>query len=399
MRLILTIVCGALLLAACGRGVPTPAPTPTPAPAPTPEPAPTPAPEPAPEPAPTPAPAPAPTPEPSPSPDPDALPPEAWTLSPPVTVPAPTPSTGDCIAGLLEDYRSFNYARLDGRTLELCRGIGQPSGRDDGLDCFTLDLDTARVAKAKPSAAIKVQASHRPRELPRELELAKDRKHARVCVGKCVPIDLKGLFVGQAGVSGDLLFVGPGFDSGELPEEARAIRVYDARSGAELSHHTTASLESECPLAHWAGQTLYIEAGVCAGPGAVGRFFDPAGKPLGLLGGGVNSASAYGVVPVPVDGPLIAFREQYGHAIFFHDGKTAKVERRMNLVDTLAKTECGDPDLAPEEGWMFGARRADGKTELVVVQGGMSRDRVLLVDPEALVISRLVKLAACPAKP
>lgn len=381
MRLILTVACGALLLAACGRGAPEPAPEPAPAPAPTP--------------APTPAPAPAPTPAAPPEPDPDALPPEAWTLSPPMKVPAPTPSSGACIPELLEDFRPFDHAHLEARVLELCRGLDA----DGSLECFTLDLDAGVVAKARPSAAIKAQARHRPRELPRELELAKDGKHAKVCVGKCVPIDLKGLFVGQAGVSGDLLFVGPGFDSGELPEEARAIRVYDARSGAELSHHTTASLESECPLAHWAGQTLYVEAGVCAGPGAVGRFFDPAGKPLGLLGGGPDSASAYGVVPVPIDGGLVAFREQYGHAIFIHDGRTAKVERRMNLVDTLARTEYGDPALAPEEGWMFGARRADGRTELVVVQGGMSRDRVLLVDPETQAISRLIKLAACPSKP
>ncbi len=323
------------------------------------------------------------------------IPPEAWALSPPVAVPAPTPITGACIPELVESYSGFGYTAVNGRTLELCRRRDEP----EHIDCWSLDLDTAVLATAKVSKAAKDRSKGEP-VLPKEVKIGAGGKTAKSCRGQtCVPLDLHGMIALHAGVSAGRVFIAAGMADAEGAEAHKAVRVYDATTGAELSAHTFGQLETVCPLFSWAGEVLYVEAGVCAGPGAVGVFYDAvSGKQLGLLGGTSQSASAYGVTPVvlPSAGGLVAFREQYGMGIFFHDGKTGAIVKRMNLSSALVKDASGEPSTSPEEGWMQAATTADGKVELVIGNGAESRRRLLVVDAHAGILTHVLELPRCP---
>lgn len=286
----------------------------------------------------------------------------------------------------------FGYAHIEKRSLELCN-----YGDGDAITCYALDLDSGAVKSIKPPKAAKITSDSKP-VFPKAIKVAPDAKSAKVCVDKkCVNLDLKGMTVDDAGLSAGRVFIAGGMSDAEGAEATTAVRVYDAVTGAELSSLTYGALESTCPIVSWAGEVLYVEEGVCAGPGAVGVFFDATtGKKLGLLGGTSESASAYAVTPIALANGLVAFREQYGNGIFFHDAKTGALTKRMNLSSALLKDESGEASTSPTEGWMHAATTADGKTELIVGNGSLSRKRVLVIDPEALTITRMFELTPCP---
>jgi len=167
-------------------------------------------------------------------------------------------------------------------------------------------------------------------------------------------------------------------------------------TGAALSSHTFGELESTCPDVSWAGEVLYVEEGVCVGSGAVGAFFDAVtGTKLGLLGGTAESASAYGVTPIVLASGLVAFRQQrQGHLLpRRQDGSYRQAHEP--LVGTREERIRRSLELA-HRGWMHSVTTADGKTELVIVNGAASRKRVLAIDPDALTITRMFELAGCP---
>lgn len=324
-------------------------------------------------------------------------PPEAWTLAKPLPAPAPTPATGACVKGIAEEPGFLSPIVVD-QKVELCRTADYTAA---SLECWTLDLDSAALTPSKPSSAMKGRFGELPAKATTPgLLITKKGKAAKACVEtdgkkKCVDLELGGLRVGQAGLAGARVFVAPAFDSAEVELQSdSAITVFDATTGKRLSSIPLGPFESQCPNIHWAGEVLYIEAGVCAGPGAVGFFVDPlTGKTLSLLGGGKNSASAYGVMPFTLPDGRVAFREQYGHAIFFHDPKTGAHLSTLNLTATLKKqVEFEGFDNSPEEGDM--ALLSDGR--LLVTQGAGSRDRVAIVDPVAGKIDKLITLPACP---
>jgi len=316
----------------------------------------------------------------------------AWTLSPPAAVPAPTATSGACIPELMQGSKlSFSVAR--GRKLELCRWGDEPNH----AECWSLDLDTGVLAIIKPSKEALAGSKSPLPTLPKEVKVTARGAVAKVCLdNKCVPLDLKGLRVYDAGVHAGRVFVAAGMD--ELgKEDTKAVRVFDATTGAELSALSFGEIGSHCPQVYWAGDVIYLEAGVCAGPGAVGKFYDPvSGKELALLGGTQESASAWNVKPVVLPSGVVAFREQYGRGLFFHDGKTGALVKRMNLLAALVEDASGEPSMAPEEGWMVAATTPDNKSELVVGNGAESRRRVLLIDPEAQTITRVFELTSCP---
>ncbi|MBL8787385.1 MAG: hypothetical protein JNJ59_20935 [Deltaproteobacteria bacterium] len=325
------------------------------------------------------------------------FPPEAWTLAAALPAPTPTPATGACVKGIAEEPAFMSPIVVDHK-VELCRSADYTAAT---LECWTLDLDTAALAQTKPSNAMKGRFGELPAKATTPgLQITKKGKAAKACLEdagkkKCVDLELGGLRVGQAALAGTRVFVAPAFDSAEVELQSdSAITVFDATTGKRLASIPLAPFESQCPNISWAGEVLYIEAGVCAGPGAVGFFVDPlTGKTLSLLGGGKNSASAYGVTPIALPDGRVAFREQYGHAIFFHDPKTGAHLKTLNLTATLKKqVEFEGFDNSPEEGDM--ALLDDGR--LLVTQGAGSRDRVVLVDPVAGKIDKLITLPACP---
>lgn len=324
----------------------------------------------------------------------DELAPSAWELSTPLPIPAPTEVAGACIADLVEEYDPLVPIGVKGRVLELCRGSDERSEPT----CWRLDLDQATLAKTRATKDAKARLrGESPEVVPAGIEIARDRRSVRSCVGPCVKLELGGVRVGQVGLAGERVFVASEILFDDTLGEKRAVQVFDARSGKRLFELSYETLESECPVFHWAGEMLYAELGVCAGPGAFGVFFDGTrGARVGTLGGQAQSDAAYGVVPIVLPSGEVAFREQYGHAIFFHDGKTGAHLRTLNISKALTADDEGRPLGEPEGGWMRLATTADGKPELIVGHGGFDRDRILLVDPTAASVTRVLKLEACP---
>lgn len=326
---------------------------------------------------------------------------EPWTRVPPVAVPAPTASTGACIPGAGQPFAGyFTWPELAGRALELC--VNLPEDPPEKPTCYALDLDSAKVDKLKKLPARFVRAAAGDWSLPSapDTRLSKDKKKAEARIGEGPKAPFKRLETGAVGV--DRIVSNAAYfatspsawtDDLSLVPEAK-IMTFARASGAKVAEIPIESLESPCPLIWFAGELLYVEAGVCAGPGAVGFFIDPAtGKVVQRLGGGERSASAYGVQPVPLDDGHIAFREQYGNALFVHDRKTAAVLRTLNLSATLARGEDGLPVTEPEGGAMFALKKTDGPIESLVV---LQKDRVVLVDPTTWTVTRLIALTGCP---
>lgn len=326
---------------------------------------------------------------------------EPWAKVAPAAVPPPTPTTGACVPGAGQPFSgTFTWPELAGRALELC--VNLPEDPPEKPTCYALDLDTAKVDKLEKLPARFVRAAAGDWSLPSapDTRLSKDKKKAEARIGAGPKAPFKRLETGAVGVdrivSNDAYFAtspSAWTDDLSLVPEAK-IMTFARETGAKVAEIPIESLESPCPVIWFAGELLYVEAGVCAGPGAVGFFIDPAtGKVVQRLGGGERSASAYGVQPVPLDDGHIAFREQYGNALFVHDRKTAAVLKTLNLTATLARGEDGLPVVEPEGGAMFALKKAEGPIESLVV---LQKDRVAVIDPANWAVTRLIVLTGCP---
>ena len=328
---------------------------------------------------------------------------EAWQLAKPAEVPPLEKATGACIPGVDVNWGdSFFAPALDGRKLELCL---LDSGAADGriaANCWALDLETLAIDKLKKAPG-RVATLLDPEPKPRTSANSKIGKDRKTVEGRIGPsddakapfkrLDTGGLIVDAIVENADFYAVSPAFD-GSAETEGKRVIVFSRATGDKVSELSLDALGSPCPIASFAGAMLYVEAGVCAGPGAMGYFLDPkTGAIAHRLGGLENSAAAYGVAPVGLDDGDFAFREQYGFGIFVHDGKTGAHKRTVNLSSTLRKSEDGSVYGAPEGGAMMAL--GSPIESLVVLQAG----RVALVDPKTWSVTRLIELEACPVDP
>lgn len=335
--------------------------------------------------------------------EPESIP--AWARVPPVAVPPLAAASGPCIPGAGQLFGGyFSSPELSNRTLELC--VHLPEDDPDRPTCYGLDLDTAVVTKLAKLPARFSRYARGDWSLPSapEARISKDKKKVEAKVGPAGKARMKRLDTGRIGVdrvvaNARYYATTPSAWTDDLSQVGDArIYVFSRETGARVSELSIEAIESPCPQIWFSGELLYVEAGVCAGPGAVGLFVDPAsGRVLTTLGGGEHSASAYGVVPVPLDDGHIAFREQYGMAIFVHDRTTGALLHAVNISKTLPTDEDGQPWQEPEGGAMFALRAAQGEAgarieALVVLQ----RDRVALVDPATWTVTRLIGLTGCP---
>ncbi len=305
----------------------------------------------------------------------------------PSPAPAVTPVAGACISS----EGPLNAITFEGRALVLCGGAyGKPA-------CWKLDLDQAKLSPEKRIWQTALIAPNPSFFRPAGLKVTRDMKSIESCIDPkaCVKLDIEGSMVGDADVHKGRVLVTPPRDTDDPAAANPAARVFDGKTGKLLAKLPYADLGSDCPQFSWAGELVYAEIGVCAGPGAIGAFYDAtSGQRVGWLGGEEN-VSAYGVRPIELPSGLVAFRHQYGHAIYFHDGKTGALVKTMNLDDTLVKVD-GEPATDPEEGTMRMTKAADGAVELVIVNGGESRRHVVVVDPVAASVKRVLELTVCP---
>ncbi len=317
--------------------------------------------------------------------------PEAWQMVTPAPIPPPTKVTGTCMP--LGDYTViWEPEAAGGAAVDLCYVADFEAGE---ANCWRVDVDAATVTSVKPSATFLARLKGTPPAPAGDVRIESDG--ARVVAGK-VELALGGEKAGQVGRVGPFVFVGPPFDSDWMEtvdaDTGPFIRIFDAASGRLVRTVDIAAFESPCPQLFAAGALVYVEAGVCAGPGAMGYFLDPAtGRTVGTLGATPQSAAAWNVRPVPLESGAIAFREQYGMGLFVHDPKDARLLSTLNLSAAVRRVDGGEWwDNAPDEGGL--AQLADGR--LVSTFGGGSRDRLLVIAAEGKAVTRLLELPRCP---
>jgi hypothetical protein len=324
---------------------------------------------------------------------PDAAPaPEAWEMVKPAPIPAPTKLTGTCVPLGADTVTFWEPEAAGGAAIDLCYVNDFEAGQ---AECWRVDVDAATVTAANPSPAFLARLKGNAPTLAPDLRV--EDGGARVFAGK-VELALGGEKAGQVGRVGPFVFMGPPFDSDFMAlveaETGPFIRIFDAASGRLVRTIDIAAFESPCPQVFAAGALIYVEASVCAGPGAMGYFIDPAtGRTVGTLGATPQSAAAWNVSPVALQSGAIAFREQYGMGLFVHDPNDARLLSTLNLSGALRRVEDGEWwDNAPDEGGL--ARLSDGR--LVSTFGGGSRDRLVVIDAAGRAVTRLLELPRCP---
>jgi len=312
---------------------------------------------------------------------------------PPAALPDPVAVGGTCIKDL--ESAAFGWVAAEDGKVRICRWDGMTEGSKP--DCWALDLAGRTLAKAKVPAdlAALAKGGEWKRTWPAGVKVEDEGKKLTWCPTKdtCHVLDVGPSGVGQAAVQGDRLLIAP---SEDLGTEANPLSgaVFDA-TGKKVS--TIPLTEGGgCPTVAWAGSSIWITVGVCAGPGAHAWLADPAtGTRRAWFRGAADQESAfgaYGVEPVMVAPEVAAFREQYGDEVVFHDTATGALIRKTDIRASRGK----DPDTGewrfgdPEEGAMV----LVGST-LVVTEGGPARDTVVLVDAASGKVTDVLKLPVC----
>lgn len=315
---------------------------------------------------------------------------------PPAALPEPVAVTGACIKDLADGGPIGWVDVVDGK-VRLCRWDGQLEGA--GAACWALDIGARTLASVDVRADLAelAKGGEWKRTWPEGVKVEGDGAKVTWCPTKetCHALDLGGMTVGQAAVQGDRLVVAP--DSGGGTESKPMSALVFGADGKQVGAIPLATAEDTgCPDVAWAGSSVWVTLGVCAGPGAKGWLADPVtGKRRAWFGGGADADSAwsaYGVTPVMVAPEVAAFREQYGNEVVFHDTTTGAVVRRADLRASQGKDpDTGEPRTgSPEEGTMV----LVGDT-LVVTQGDAARDTIVLVEAATGKVSAVLKLPAC----
>lgn len=132
-----------------------------------------------------------------------------------------------------------------------------------------------------------------------------------------------------------------------------------------------------CGQASMLGDTIFVNASVCAGPDARGALYNLKGKKLADVGG--KDFGTYGTAAVQVDGSVWAFLESGAGAVVLQDVTTGAVGKSIDLVGLWAGDDASDGALASgNPGESVLVRGGDGK--LVVIAGSPRVGNVGVVD-------------------
>ena len=135
------------------------------------------------------------------------------------------------------------------------------------------------------------------------------------------------------------------------------------------------------------GEVVYLAVNVCAGPGAEGKFYSWAGKPIGKL----EKVNPYGAPPIHLTGTSYAFADLNGDAIELVDTRTMKT-RALEI-----------PSIACDDCYPFGGAPIGGDVALVKTPSGklvdLATKSVVLADPAAMKIEKQVAFPMCAKKP
>jgi len=312
----------------------------------------------------------------------------------PTTPEPPTPEPGTCLPGAQVDagHWSLEALALEGRALHFCRR------EDDGAGCYALELDTGAMSGRPVPAGFGDDEDDEPAVVPagqRELSYDEDQGTLSLCDAegdRCRRLDLgKGdvaLTWAERDATGErVLAVVSSADGDDLH-----LLLFRARDRKRLARVPISNDDESCGSARFVGPSVLVIRDVCAGPGGTAWLVKAdTGATIGPVGRG-DAWNAWDVDVAHLEGDRWAFREAGGEEVVVHDVRTGELVKVIDLRDTHPRE--GDFVLSdPSLGAMF--KTAAG--ELVVVHDGVGQGRVVLVDPAAGAVTRVVRMPFCVA--
>jgi hypothetical protein len=245
--------------------------------------------------------------------------------------------------------------------------------------CYHVDLASGTMTTAKP-----------PPEHPKpEYHAEQDDKGARVCKGAatgdaCTKLELPPI---KSEAEGSHIY---GIDikpDGKLVAAAGGgdLIILDGATGKKLKQVKVAAGDHKC-VAHpvFIGDSIYVTADVCSGPGAQGYVYAGDGKQLGII----KAVNVYGSDPVLVDGTTYAVAEFNGGSYAEFDAKTGKTLRTVK-VERPADCENCDDILGDASGWGVTPLLKVG-TKIVTISGV-----VAVTDPASGKVEKTIKIPTC----
>lgn len=263
-------------------------------------------------------------------------------------------------------------------------------------DCWTIDLATGAFTEGGVVPAVDEQT---PAFTARASE---DARSVLVCPTgladpKCEtqkPALGKGESLGAAAIDDAntrLAYVLDVVEGAGLPRVAVAPLVA-GHLGKATARFGFGDESYRCPELQWVGDLLFVNASVCAGPGAAGELFDEKGKKLSDVGGprgpDGDVFGTWGYRALPVTGGW-AFLEASGKTIAIHAAGTGTLMRKIDLRPVF-----GDDVMFDNPGELGWARTPDGR--LVVVGSSPALGLTAVVDPATGAVRKASGDHRCP---
>lgn len=313
--------------------------------------------------------------------DPEA---EAAKTPAPPTSPAPeTRPAGTCLPGPAYGPQLERLA-LDGDALSFCRYEGE------GPACYVFDL-ASETLRAAPVPEGEPDYDAFP-----GLRAPEDRGTVERCApeGRCQRLAVPSGFTAMSGAvsaSGELAALTLTMVRGGVG--GHDVQVYALPSGRPVTRFEVKDEVFGCARVDFVGETLLVQLDICAGPAGRAWLADPkTGVKIADVGG--PDFGAWSLHPQHVAGDRWAFREESGVEVVIQDVRTGAIAHRVDLRDTLARTDDGALDTDPSSGAMFRAR--DGA--LVVVHDAGAQGTIVKVDGATGRVAAVVKMPRCAAE-
>jgi hypothetical protein len=251
---------------------------------------------------------------------------------------------------------------------------------EEATQCWAIDLATGALTKGAPPS---------PPAKPYEVKQADGA--AQICKtggGACVTLDLPKLPKSDDAGSYQIAVKPDGKLAVATGGELKQLVVLDAISGKKRKSFKVGHDDYACMgSAAWVGDSIYVTANVCAGPGGQGYVYTPAGKLLGST----TKVNAYGSEPgVQVDGDQWAFTNFGGNGYEVLDVKTGKTIRVVEVNATAPCELC--EFFGDASGWAVPPlAKAGGKLITIGTVIGVT-------DAATGKVEKQLQLPACPAK-
>jgi hypothetical protein len=271
---------------------------------------------------------------------------------PPVCVPAVEPAV-------------LGTPTSDGKTAQFCAGDGGEQSQ-----CFAVDLSDGKFTKLAEAPTAQPAALE-----PGTATVETTATDVKVCVAiegtadaACttlrpkVPRGASEPLRAAINPSGTTMVVA----LGEAARGKGFLEVWDVAKKKKTATIKYTKGDYKCADVAMLGDTIFVNANVCAGPDARGALYSAKGKKLADVGS--KDFGTYGATAIQVAGSTWAFLESGAGAVVLQDVATGAVGKTIDLVGLWAGDDASDGALAsgnPGESTLV----RGGEGQLVVIAG------------------------------